>query len=80
MNGGEGIGLHIYLISLSSVEEGVGGEQGDDERLHAPVVFNISLVGVLEGFGVAEGFVAAEEEAEEVADEDLLAVDGGGEA
>ena len=62
------------------IDERIGTEQRNHQCFHAAVVVGVSLVCFLQGFGVAEGLVASQKEAEHVADKNLFAVRGVGQA
>ena len=65
---------------LRPVNEGIRTEQGNHQGFHAAITLLICPVSFLQGLGIPQGLVASHEEAEDVADEDLLAVGGCGQA
>lgn len=69
---------HEGLLGLGgfAVEEGIGRKEGEDDGVEATATFNVGGVGVDEGFGIGEEFIASHEVAEGVADDGLA--DAGG--
>ena len=59
---------------LGPVEERVGTQEGKYEGIHASVVVDIGLVRLLQGLGIAQGFVAPHEKPKDITHEDLFAM------
>lgn len=54
-----------------AVEEGIGGEEGEDDGIEATTTFEISHIGVDQCFGIGKEFVAPHEIAEGMTDDGL---------
>ncbi len=67
------------MFVLLSQEKGVGGKKRGNKCPEAAIFFSIGLMGVLQGIGIAEGFVASHEKSESVSYEDLFDFLGGSE-
>lgn len=59
---------------LGPVDERVGTQEGKKQRFHASVVVDIGLVRLLQGLGIAQGFVAPHEKPKDITHEDLFAM------